>query len=86
MTYPIFVCSKIVTNRYSLDDAEKLSDVTTLYQRVGDNMTQESASESLVSTLQGFNMQADEAESIVDKFNEVNVAASICSNVYALCA
>ena len=56
---------------YSLDDAKKLSDVTTLYQRVGDNMTQESASESLVSTLQGFNMQADEAESIVDKFNEV---------------
>ena len=71
MTYPIFVYSKIVTNRYSLDDAKKLSYVTTLYQRVGDNMTQESASESLVSTLQGFNMQADEAESIVDKFNEV---------------
>jgi DNA repair exonuclease SbcCD ATPase subunit len=71
---------------WSLDDAKKLSDVTTLYQRVGDNMTQESASESLVSTLQGFNMQADEAESIVDKFNEVNIAASICSNVYALCA
>ena len=71
MTYPIFVYSKIVKNRYSLDDAKKLSDVTTLYQRVGDNMTQESASESLVSTLQGFNMQADEAESIVDKFNEV---------------
>lgn len=70
---------------YSLDDAKKLSDVTTLYQRVGDNMTQESASESLVSTLQGFNMQADEAESIVDKFNEVNIAASIYSNVYALC-
>ncbi len=39
---------------WSLDDAKKLSDVTTLYQRVGDNMTQESASESLVSTLQGF--------------------------------
>lgn len=56
---------------WSLDDAKKLSDVTTLYQRVGDNMTQESASKSLVSTLQGFNMQADEAESIVDKCNEV---------------
>ena len=71
MTYPIFIYLKIVTNRYSLDGAKKLSDVTTLYQRVGDNMTQESASESLVSTLQGFNMQADEAESIVDKCNEV---------------
>lgn len=71
---------------YDLNEAKTLSDVTTLYQKVGDNMTQETASQSLVSTLQGFNMQADQAESIVDKFNEVNFAASICSNVYALCA
>lgn len=71
---------------YGLDDAKKLSDITTLYQKVGDNMTQETASKSLVSTLQGFDMQADQAESIVDKFNEVNFAASIYSNVYALCA
>ena len=56
---------------YGLGDSKKLSDVTTLYQKVGDNMTQETASQSLVSTLQGFNMQADQAESIVDKFNEV---------------
>ena len=49
-------------------------------------MTQETASQSLVSTLQGFNMQADQAESIVDKLNEVNFAASMYSNVYALCA
>ena len=56
---------------YDLNEAKTLSDVTTLYQKVGDNMTQETASQSLVSTLQGFNMQADQAESIVDKFNEV---------------
>ena len=34
-------------------------------------MTQEKASESLVSTLQGFKLGADEANHIVDAFNEV---------------
>lgn len=56
---------------YSLDEAKKLSDVTTLLTKVGDNMTQESASQGLISTLKGFQMQADQAESIVDKVNEV---------------
>lgn len=56
---------------YSLEDSKKLSDITTLYQRVGDNMTQEKASESLVSTLQGFKLGAEEAEHIVNAFNEV---------------
>ena len=56
---------------YSLDDAKKLSDVTTLLTKVGDNMTQESSSKGLISTLKGFQMQADQAESIVDKVNEV---------------
>ena len=45
--------------------------MTTLYQKVGDNMTQEIASENLVSTLQGFKLKAKDAGSIVDKFNEV---------------
>jgi len=56
---------------YSLDDAEQLAKVTQLYQNVGDNMTREKASESLISTLQGFHIAADDAESVVDKFNEV---------------
>lgn len=45
--------------------------MTTLYQKVGDDMTQESASENLISTLQGFKLKAKDAGSIVDKFNEV---------------
>ncbi len=61
---------------YTLDDSKRLSDITTLYQRVGDNMTQETASKSLVSTLQGFKLNADEAEHIVDSFNEVDILAS----------
>lgn len=56
---------------YDLDDAKILSDLTTLYEKVGDNMTQESASESLISTLQGYQLTANQAEHIVDAFNEV---------------
>lgn len=56
---------------YSVDDAEELAKTTTMFQTVGDNMTQETASEALVSTLKGFQMDADQAMSIVDKFNEV---------------
>lgn len=56
---------------YSLDEAKELSDATTLLQKVGDNMTQQSSSEGMISVLKGFQMQADQAESIVDKVNQV---------------
>lgn len=56
---------------YNIGDAEELARVSTLYVNVGDNMTMDSANESLISTLQGFQMKAEDAESIVDKFNEV---------------
>lgn len=56
---------------YSLDDAKKLSDATTLLQKVGDNMTQESSSQGLISTLRGFNMRADEVGKIVDVANQI---------------
>lgn len=56
---------------YSVDQAEELARVNTLFQTVGDNMTQETASQSLISTMKGFQLDAEQAESIVDKFNEV---------------
>lgn len=56
---------------YSFEDSKELSDLTTLIQRVGDNMTQESSSEGLISTLQGFQLTADAAQKIVDITNEV---------------
>ena len=65
---------------YNLKDAEKLSNVTTLYQRVGDNMTQETASENLISTLQGFQLDASQATSVIDKFNEVANSFAIGSD------
>ena len=65
---------------YNLEDSKILSDLTTLYQRVGDNMTQESASEALISTLQGYQMTADQAKHIVDAFNEVGNKFAIGSD------
>ena len=56
---------------YSFDESKKLSDATTLMQRIGDNMTQESSSQGLISTLQGFQLAADEAQKVVDITNEV---------------
>ena len=56
---------------YSVDEAEELARVTQLYRNVGDNISQQEASESLTATLKGFQLEATDAESIVDKFNEV---------------
>ena len=56
---------------YSVADATKLADTTTLLEKVGDNMTQESASSGLISTLKGFQKTADEAQKIADSINAV---------------
>ena len=56
---------------YSLPDSKKLAEVATLYKNVGDGIDITTANESLVSTLQGFKLNADEAIHIIDAFNEV---------------
>lgn len=56
---------------YSVDEAEKLARVTTLFQNVGDNMSADDASSFMISTLQGFQLATEEAERIVDVYNEV---------------
>ena len=56
---------------YTIDEAEDLARVTTILQTVGDNMTQESASEGLVSILQGFQLDSSTALRVVDSINEV---------------
>ena len=56
---------------YDVDAAEELARITTLYQNVGDNISQTDASEQLISTLQGFQLGVEESERIIDKYNEV---------------
>ena len=72
-------------NGYNLSDAKQLAEVSQLYKNVGDGIDINTANESLISTLRGFQLEADQAEHIVDVFNEVDILASYCSNAIALC-
>lgn len=56
---------------YSLSESSELAKVATLYKNVGDGIDINAANESLVSTLQGFQLDAEDAMGIIDKFNEV---------------
>ncbi len=56
---------------YGLEDAKKLSDATTLMTTIGDNMSQQTSSEGIISTLRGFKMEANEVTKIVDQINQV---------------
>lgn len=64
---------------YNLFDASKLSEVATLYKNVGDGISIDDASSSIVSTMKAFNIEATNAISIVDKFNEVGNNFAISS-------
>ena len=61
---------------YDMDSAENLAKVAAIYRNVGDGIDIDTANKSLVSTLQGFQLDADKALEIIDKFNEVGVLAS----------
>lgn len=56
---------------YNIPDSKELARVALLYKNVGDGIDITSANESLISTLQGYQMTADESEHIIDVFNEV---------------
>lgn len=55
----------------TLPDAEELGRVATLYKNVGDGISEETAAEDIISTMKAFKIEAKDAISIVDKFNEV---------------
>ena len=55
---------------YSLEDAANLADTAIVYKAVGDGIDSIStASESIISTMQAFKIEASDAMKIVDKFN-----------------
>lgn len=64
---------------YGLPDAEALGRVATLYENVGDGITTTEASQSIISTMKAFGYEANRAEEIIDKFNEVGNNYSISS-------
>ena len=58
---------------YSLSDATKLADVSAIYYNVGDDLDSfDKATENIVGTMKAFNIQADDAISLVDKLNNVS--------------
>ena len=65
---------------YNLSDAENLADASIVYKNVGDGIESISdASDSIISTMQAFGVSADDAMTIVDKFNEVGNNYAISS-------
>ena len=65
---------------HSIDDASKLADVAIIYKNIGDGIEDvTTASESIISTMQAFGIEASNAMSIVDKFNEVGNKYAISS-------
>lgn len=58
---------------YSLSDATKLADVSAIYYNVGDDLDSfDKATENIVGTMKAFNVQANDAISLVDKLNNVS--------------
>lgn len=67
-------------NGYNIPDAQDLAEVALIYKNVGDNIDISAANDSLISTLRGFKMEANEAMKIVDVFNEVSNNEAITSS------
>ena len=65
---------------YSIDMASEMGEAAIIYQNVGDGIeSADAAAESIISTIKGFGLQASDAMSIVDKFNQVGNEFSITS-------
>ena len=65
---------------FKIEDAEKLADSAIIYKNVGDGIADISeASESIISTMQAFGVEASDVMTIVDKFNEVGNNYAISS-------
>lgn len=64
---------------FSLVDAEELGRVATLYKNVGDGITIGAASESIISIMKAFNIEAENSEQIIDKINKVSNNFSVTS-------
>ena len=65
---------------YGIEDASALADTALIYKNIGDGISDVTeASESIISTMQAFGIEASNAMSIVDKFNEVGNNFAITS-------
>lgn len=56
---------------YNIEQAASMAEAALVYTNVGDNVDVETGSQSIISTLKAFGIEANNTMSIVDKFNEV---------------
>ena len=56
---------------YNIEEASKMAESALVYTNVGDNVDVETGSQSIISTMKAFGIEANNTMSIVDKFNEV---------------
>ena len=64
---------------FSLSEAEELGQLATIYANVGDLSSIDDATNSMISTMKGFGIEAENASTILDKFNEVGNNFAISS-------
>ncbi|MBQ8559400.1 MAG: phage tail tape measure protein [Tyzzerella sp.] len=65
---------------FGLSDAEQLADAAIVYKNVGDGIEDiNTASESIIATMQAFGVEASDVMSIVDKFNAIGNNYAISS-------
>ena len=66
---------------YNIEDAAALAEAALIYKNVGDGIDDISiATESLISTLKAFGIEADNAMGVIDMFNEVGNNFAISSS------
>ena len=65
---------------YGIEDASKLADAAVVYKHVGDEIENiDEASNSVISAMQAFGVEASNVMSIVDKFNQIGNKFAISS-------
>ena len=65
---------------YNIEEASKLAEAASVYKNVGDGIDDvATASESIISTMKAFGIEAENAMGIVDRFNEVGNNFAISS-------
>lgn len=65
---------------YNIEEAAKLAEAASVYKNVGDGIDDvATASESIISTMKAFGIEAENAMGIVDRFNEVGNNFAISS-------
>jgi TP901 family phage tail tape measure protein len=58
-------------NGYDIEASKELSKAALIYKNVGDGIDIDEANEYLISTLRGFNLEAEQAMDIIDSINNV---------------